>query len=60
MTPSHPPRQGRDPFAYLEWVFGRLMHNPGPEELESLLPVEWLKHHASGTPAVEVQAEAVA
>ena len=53
-------RHGRDPFAYLEWVFGKLMHNPDPQEMEALLPAEWLKHHPSGTPVVEVQAEAVA
>ncbi len=25
------------------------MHNASPEELDSLLPAEWLKHHASAT-----------
>ena len=52
-------RHGRDPFAYLEWVFGKLMLKPGPQEMEVLLPAEWLKHHAAATPVVEVAAEAV-
>jgi hypothetical protein len=29
-------RHGKDPFAYFEWVFGKLIHNPGPEELPDL------------------------
>jgi transposase len=53
-------RRGADPFAYLEWVFGKLMHNPGPEEMESLLPVEWLKHCPTRIRTVDVSAEAVA
>ena len=32
-------RHKADPFAYFEWVFEKLMHNPDPEELEALLPV---------------------
>ncbi len=35
-------RHGMDPFAYLEWVFEKLMHNPAAEELEALLPVNWI------------------
>jgi hypothetical protein len=42
-------RHGKDPFAYFEWVFEKLMHNPAPEELPDLLPVAWLK--AQGEPA---------
>ena len=34
---------GKDPFAYFEWVFDKLMHNPAPEDLPGLLPVAWLK-----------------
>jgi len=40
-------RHGRDPFAYFEWVFGKLMHDPGPEEYEALLPANWIKTHPS-------------
>ncbi|MFZ4765524.1 MAG: IS66 family transposase [Roseimicrobium sp.] len=39
-------RHGMDPFAYFEWVFGKLMHNPAQEELQSLLPAAWLKAQA--------------
>ncbi len=41
---------GKDPFAYLEWVFGKLMHDPAPEDLPDLLPAAWLK--AQGEPAI--------
>ena len=40
-------RHGKDPFAYFEWVFEKLMHHPPAEELESLLPVHWLKARAA-------------
>lgn len=43
-------RHGKDPFAYFEWVFGKLMHNPAEEELPGLLPAAWLK--AQAEPAV--------
>ena len=36
-------RHGKDPFAYFEWVFAKLMHNPAEEERPSLLPAAWLK-----------------
>jgi transposase len=36
-------RHGADPFAWFEWVFGRLMRDPAPEDLEALLPSNWLK-----------------
>jgi transposase len=39
-------RHGKDPFAYLEWVFGKLMHDPAPDELPDLLPAAWLKAQA--------------
>jgi hypothetical protein len=35
-------RHGMDPFAYFEWVFEKLMHNPAEEELEALLPENWI------------------
>lgn len=34
---------GHDPFAYFEWVFEKLMHNPPEDELEGLLPEAWIK-----------------
>jgi hypothetical protein len=36
-------RHGLDPFAYFEWVFEKLMHNPSEEEFENLLPESWIK-----------------
>jgi transposase len=36
-------RHGADPFAYFEWVFEKLMHNPPAEDHEALLPVNWIK-----------------
>ena len=36
-------RHGRDPFAYFEWIFEKLMHNPAEEDLPSLLPTSWLE-----------------
>jgi transposase len=36
-------RHGADPFAYFEWVFEKLMHNPPKEQLGALLPAEWIK-----------------
>jgi transposase len=36
-------RHGVDPFAWFEWVFEKLMHNPPKDQLEDLLPVNWLK-----------------
>ena len=35
-------RHGLDPYAYFEWVFEKLMHDPAKEELEELLPVNWV------------------
>jgi transposase len=34
---------GLDPFAYFEWVFEKLMRNPGPAELPELLPATWIR-----------------
>ena len=36
-------RHGLDPFAYFEWVFEKLMHEPSEGELEALLPKSWIK-----------------
>jgi hypothetical protein len=33
---------GADPFAYFEWVFKMLMHNPPAEDHEALLHVNWI------------------
>ena len=35
-------RHGHDPHAYFEWVLGKLMHDPGPDELPALLPAAWI------------------
>jgi transposase len=35
-------RYGADPFAYFEWVFEKLMHNPPAADHEALLPVNWI------------------
>ena len=51
---------GADPFAYFEWVFEKLMHNPPAEELESLLPVHWLRARAEETNAIDFETEAIA
>jgi hypothetical protein len=51
---------GADPFAYFEWVFEKLMHNPPAEELESLLPAHWLRARAAETNAIDVETEAIA
>jgi transposase len=48
-------RHGRDPFAYFEWVFGKLMHDPGPEEHEALLPANWIKTRPSATRSLETE-----
>jgi transposase len=39
-------RHGKDPFAYFEWVFEKLMHNPSEEDLPALLPAHWIKAQA--------------
>jgi IS66 C-terminal element len=36
-------RHGADPFAYFEWVFEKLMHNPPADQLGELLPINWIK-----------------
>lgn len=35
-------RHGLDPYAYFEWVFEKLMSQPGDDELDDLLPVNWV------------------
>jgi len=53
-------RHGADPFAYFEWVFGKLMHNPLVEELELLLPIHWIEARAAKAEPIEVETTAVA
>lgn len=53
-------RHGQDPFAYFEWVFDKLMRDPGPDELEALLPVNWIKSRSSGAQTIEVDGVVVA
>ena len=31
------------------------MHNPGPEELEALLPANWIKAQESSSQTIEVE-----
>lgn len=35
-------RHGLDPYAYFEWVFEKLMHQPREDELDDLLPANWV------------------
>lgn len=50
-------RHGHDPHAYFEWVFGKLMHEPGPDEMPALLPAAWI---AAKQALDQVSAEKVA
>ena len=43
-------RNGKNPFAYFELGFDKLMHDPAPEELPEHLAVAWLR--AQGEPAM--------
>ena len=49
-------RHGADPFAYFEWVFDKLMHNPAPEELEALLPATWIQTRPAASRLIETTA----
>lgn len=49
-------RHKADPFAYFEWVFEKLMHNPSPAELEALLPVTWIKTRPAANQLIEIPA----
>ena len=46
-------RHGAAPSAYCEWVFEKLMHNPAPEEIEALLPADWIKARPTACQAIE-------
>ena len=43
-----------DPFAYFEWVFEKLIHNPTTEELEALLPANWIKTRPAANRLIEI------
>ena len=45
-----------DPYAYFEWVFEKLMHNPAEDELEELLPVNWVAAQRTASKIIEVEA----
>lgn len=49
-------RHGADPFAYFEWVFEKLMHDPPAEEHEALLPVNWIKTRPAAIRLIETPA----
>ena len=51
---------GAERFAYFEWVFEILMHNPPAKKLESLLPAHWLRARAAKTNAIDIETEAIA
>ena len=46
-------RHGTDPFAYFEWVFEKLMHNPPSRQLEELLPAHWIKTRPAASQTIE-------
>lgn len=46
-------RHGADPFAYFEWVFEKLMHNPRADQLKELLPVNWLKTRPAANQVID-------
>jgi hypothetical protein len=46
-------RHGADPFAYFEWVFEKLMHNPPAGDHEALLPVNWIKTRPAACQTIE-------
>jgi len=46
-------RHGADPFAYFEWVFEKLMHNPHSGQLEELLPAHWIKTRPAASQTIE-------
>jgi hypothetical protein len=48
-------RHGADPFAYFEWVFEKLMHSPSPEELEALLPANWIQTRPAACQTMDSQ-----
>jgi transposase len=52
-------RHQLDPHAYFEWVFEKLMHNLAEDELEELLPVNWVAAQRTASKIIEVEARSV-
>jgi len=52
-------RHGMDPFAYFEWVFEKLMHDPVADEREELLPVNWVAAQRTASKVIEVEVTAI-
>ena len=50
-------RHQLDPHAYFEWVFEKLMHNPAEDELEDLLPANWVAAQRTASEIIEVEAQ---
>jgi transposase len=46
-------RHGADPFGYFEWVFEKLMHHLPEEQLEDLLPANWLATRPAACQTIE-------
>ena len=51
-------RHGLDPYAYFEWVFEKLMHDPAEDELEELLPVNWVTAQRVASKLIKVETQA--
>ena len=49
------PLHRREPFACFERVFGKPMHDPGPDEYGDLLPANWIKTRPSATRSLEAE-----
>ncbi len=39
-------REGKDPYAYLKWVFERLPSMTNQDDLTALMPQAWLAHQS--------------
>jgi hypothetical protein len=49
-------RHGADPFAYFEWVFEKLTHNPPAADHQALLPANWIKTRPAANRLIETPA----
>lgn len=49
-------RAGRDPYAYLEWVFEKIPHLTNQNDLRELLPQVWIKLQGAETQTAEKHA----
>jgi hypothetical protein len=54
--PAQIRRHGADPFGYFEWVFEKFMTTPPEEQLEELLPANWLKTRPDARQTIESRA----